>query len=92
LYRNNGENRIIKTLDELLHIESTRLDLKEMLEVKKPKSWLKTVSAFANGVGGALIWGIADDKEKLKKVTAVSDSRTRYNLIKVGENSACGWG
>lgn len=35
--------------------EATEYDKKVMLEVKKPKSWLKSVSAFANGVGGVLI-------------------------------------
>ena len=40
--------------------EATEYDKKVMLEVKKPKSWLKSVSAFANGVGGVLIFGIAD--------------------------------
>ncbi|MFR3366661.1 MAG: helix-turn-helix domain-containing protein [Gallintestinimicrobium sp.] len=29
---------------------------------KEPKSWLKSVSAFANGVGGVLIFGIADNR------------------------------
>ena len=29
--------------------ESTSYDKKEMVEVKRPKSWLKSVSAFANG-------------------------------------------
>jgi ATP-dependent DNA helicase RecG len=29
-----------------------------MLEEKRPKSWLKTVSAFANGLGGSLFFGI----------------------------------
>ncbi len=29
-----------------------------MLEEKKPKSWLKSVSAFANGLGGSLFFGI----------------------------------
>ena len=33
------------TLDELL-IECTDYDFKETLEEKKPKSWLKSVSAF----------------------------------------------
>lgn len=28
--------------------EATEYDKKEILEVKRPKSWLKTVSAFAN--------------------------------------------
>ncbi|MCD7848375.1 MAG: putative DNA binding domain-containing protein [Parabacteroides sp.] len=32
-----------------------------MLEEKKPKSWLKSVSAFANGMGGSLFFGIDDD-------------------------------
>lgn len=30
------------------------------METKKPKSWLKSVSAFANGIGGILIFGLAD--------------------------------
>ena len=32
--------------------EGTEYDKKEALEVKRPKSWLKSVSAFANGKGG----------------------------------------
>ena len=27
----------------------------------RPKSWLKSVSAFANGSGGVLLFGVADD-------------------------------
>ena len=42
--------------------ELTDCDFKEMLEIKKPKSWLKSVSAFANERGGALIFGMDDDK------------------------------
>ena len=34
--------------------EATECDFKVALEVKKPKSWLKSVSAFANGIGGTL--------------------------------------
>ena len=30
--------------------EATECDFKVALEVKKPKSWLKSVSAFANGI------------------------------------------
>ena len=41
--------------------ETTEYDKKAALEVKKPKSWCKSVSAFANTLGGALIFGIADD-------------------------------
>ena len=41
--------------------EATEYDKKEMLEEKKPKSWCKSVSAFANGKGGVLIFGISND-------------------------------
>ena len=41
--------------------EGTEYDKKEFLEDRKPKSWLKSVSAFANGVGGALIFGVSND-------------------------------
>jgi ATP-dependent DNA helicase RecG len=47
---------------EKLLTELTDCDFKEMLEIKKPKSWLKSVSAFANERGGGLIFGMADDK------------------------------
>lgn len=38
--------------------ECTAYDFKQMLEEKKPKSWLKSVIAFANGLGGSLFFGI----------------------------------
>lgn len=38
--------------------EATQIDFKEKLETKKAKSWLKTVSAFANGIGGTIIFGV----------------------------------
>ena len=41
--------------------ECTAYDFKIMLEEKKPKSWLKSVSAFANGLGGSLFFGIDND-------------------------------
>ena len=41
--------------------ETTGYDKKQAVEMKKPKSWLKSVSAFANGSGGVLVFGIADD-------------------------------
>ena len=41
--------------------ECTAYDFKLMLEEKKPKSWLKSVSAFANGSGGSLFLGIDND-------------------------------
>ena len=41
--------------------ECTAYDFKLMLEEKKPKSWLKSVSVFANGLGGSLFFGIDND-------------------------------
>lgn len=46
-------------LDTLI-AECTAYDYKVTLEEKKPKSWLKSVSAFANGSGGSLFFGVDD--------------------------------
>ena len=43
--------------------EATEYDKKQAVETKKPKSWLKTVSAFANGSGGILVFGVADNDD-----------------------------
>jgi ATP-dependent DNA helicase RecG len=42
-------------------IESTKVDYKVSLEKEKPKSWLKSVSAFANTSGGHIYFGFTDD-------------------------------
>ena len=47
-------------IDNLIS-DYTAYDFKLMLEEKKPKSWLKSVSAFANGLGGSLFFGIDND-------------------------------
>ena len=47
-------------VDQLIG-EATEYDKKLSLEVKKPKSWCKSVSAFANTLGGILIWGVSND-------------------------------
>ena len=41
--------------------ECSAYDFKKMLERKKVKSWLKSVSAFANTDGGSLFYGVNDD-------------------------------
>ena len=52
----------IKNIDFVTLIaECTAYDFKEVLEEKKPKSWLKSVSAFANGTGGSLFFGVDND-------------------------------
>lgn len=47
---------------EVLISECTDYDFKEKLEIKKTKSWLKSISAFANGIGGSLFFGVSDEK------------------------------
>lgn len=41
--------------------EATKIDYKLSLEKEKPKSWLKSVSAFANTSGGHIYFGFTDD-------------------------------
>ena len=50
---------------EQLIAEATECDFKVALEIKKPKSWLKSVSSFSNGIGGTLFFGISDDRNNL---------------------------
>ena len=38
--------------------EATECDFKVAVEKKRPKSWLKSVSAFSNGFGGILFFGV----------------------------------
>lgn len=46
-----------------LIVECTDYDFKISLEISKPKSWLKSVSAFSNGLGGSLFFGVDDNGE-----------------------------
>lgn len=62
--------------------EATEYDKKLALEVKKPKSWCKSVSAFANGVGGKLVWGIADDGSLVGLNDAKGDAEKISEVIK----------
>ena len=45
----------------LLIAECTAYDFKVMLEENRPKSWLKSVSALANTLGGSLFFGVDND-------------------------------
>ena len=50
---------------EQLIVEATECDFKVALEIKKPKSWLKSVSAFSNGIGGTLFFGVSEDRKSV---------------------------
>ena len=62
--------------------EATVYDKKQMLEVRRPKSWLKSVSAFANGEGGILVFGISDDDQIIGLANAEGDAEKISEEIK----------
>ncbi|MDR1156990.1 MAG: putative DNA binding domain-containing protein [Oscillospiraceae bacterium] len=56
-----------------LIVETTECDFKRELEKRKPKSWLKSVSAFANGIGGTMFFGVANDNTVIGLTAPQSD-------------------
>lgn len=62
--------------------EATEYDKKQAVEAKKPKSWCKSVSAFANTSGGILIFGVADDGTVIGLADAERDAETISEIIK----------
>ena len=63
--------------------ENITCDFKEAVERKQPKSWLKSVSAFANTVGGVLVFGVNDDGETIGLENAKADAEFISDRIKV---------
>ena len=59
----HNSKKIMQLHNNKLITECTSYDFKEMLERKKVKSWLKSVSAFANTDGGSLFYGVSDERE-----------------------------
>ena len=47
--------------EDFQRIEATYLDYKVSLEKEKPKSWLKSVVAFANTKGGHILFGVSNN-------------------------------
>ncbi len=62
--------------------ETDFYDKKEKLERRKTKSWLKSVSAFANSSGGTLIFGISDDDKFVGVDNYKEDSEIISEIIK----------
>ena len=69
-------------MTEQLIAEATECDFKVALEIKKTKSWLKSVSAFSNGIGGTLFFGISDNKEFIGLSDIQKDAEVISRLIK----------
>lgn len=66
----------------MLNAEATECDFKIALEIKKPKSWLKSVSAFANGIGGTLFFGVDNDGKVVGLENVQTDAEVISRLIK----------
>ena len=58
-----NSKKIMQIHDNRHIAEYTSYDFKGMLEHKKVKSWLKSVSTFANTDGGSLFYGVSDEGE-----------------------------
>lgn len=80
--------------------ETSNIDYKIALEERKPKSWLKSVSAFANSKGGIILFGVDDSTHELEgldnvqqvaeKITEIINARIlplpRYEINSFTEN------
>ena len=66
--------------------EATDYDKKVALEEKKPKSWCKSISAFANCFGGKLIFGVSNNSELVGLADAESDAEKISEIIKTHLN------
>jgi len=67
---------------EKLISEATEYEFKRQLEIKEPTSWLKSVSAFANGLGGSIYFGIDDNTDVFGIADIKKDSDHISRLIK----------
>ena len=67
---------------EQLIAEATECDFKVAVERKKPKSWLKSVSAFSNGIGGILLFGVDDGRNIIGLSDVQGDAEAISRLIK----------
>ena len=65
-----------------LTAECTAYDFKQKLEAQKPKSWIKSVSAFANGLGGSLFFGIDNDRNIIGLENIQTDCETISSKIR----------
>ena len=87
MYRNYIIGKSFRMELNTLIAECTAYDFKVMLEEKKPKSWLKSVSAFANGLGGSPFFGIDNNGiirglDDVQHVCEAISSKIRFRLRK----------
>lgn len=68
-------------LEDYKKVETTNIDFKVDLEKEKPKSWLKSVSAFANTKGGIILFGVDDKTHEEKGVKDVVKTTERISEL-----------
>ena len=61
--------------------ETSNIDYKVSLEINKPKSWLKSVSAFANTKGGIILFGVDDTTHELKGLNNIKEVSEKITEI-----------
>lgn len=65
--------------EDIKNMEATYLDYKESLETTKPKSWLKSVVAFANTKGGHIVFGFTDKSHKFVGLDNLQDTSSKIS-------------
>lgn len=68
--------------EQIFIAECTAYDFKQQVERRKSKSWLKSVSAFANGAGGSLYFGVDDHARVVGLEDAQADAEFVSQAIK----------
>lgn len=66
-------------VEDIMSMEATYLDYKESLEIGKPKSWLKSVVAYANTRGGHIIFGVTDKEHKVVGLDNLQETSTKIS-------------
>lgn len=72
---------IEKSRDNYKKAETSNIDYKVSLEINKPKSWLKSVSAFANTKGGIILFGVDDTTHELKGLNNIQEVSEKITEI-----------
>lgn len=83
---NNAEEGVYQMDIKQLIGEATEYDKKAELEDKRPKSWCKSISAFANGIGGTLVFGVTNDNKFIGLASAEKDAELISEHIKAHLN------
>lgn len=70
---------------DLLVSEATEYEFKSSVEIGKSKNWLKTISAFSNGLGGSIFFGVDKDgnPEGLDDIQKTAEQISQLISVKI---------